>query len=286
MPRISKTDVNTALQRAAQNILDASKPDGIASRADIEKKLGQLEGTEKQLTDIFFRFIDHRDHVPGARVTKNDIDKALAYAKDKLIGKYDLNNNGLSKAEIAKMSTTGKLAVELAKELAKAAPVDGGAGAATDPEALAFVKANAGDDGLFHDVEGGNVGLHAYALSAEDGGTLIQALRAFDYNPSLPEIQDLNSFAFDPDKHAVYGVLETEDEPQLSVVVVDRQSGETRRLGLSMNFVDANDAVAALFPGASSDGEFDSFKGIAEALRNGKDLLAGSDPDWSIADFG
>ena len=121
MPRIAKTDVHAALERAAKNISDAKTPDGVVSRDNIQDKLGELKGTEKKLTDIFYRFIDHRDHVAGARVTQQDIDKAVAYAKDKIVDKYDLNSNGLSKTEIAQMSLTGKLAVDLAKQLKGAA---------------------------------------------------------------------------------------------------------------------------------------------------------------------
>jgi hypothetical protein len=123
MPRIAKSDVHAALQRAAQHIQDAAGPDGRVSRADIKAKVASLEGTEKNLVDIFFRFIDHRDHVPGAQVTKKDIDRAVDYAKEKLIDQYDVNNNGLSNSEISEMSRTGQLAVQLAKEMRMAATI-------------------------------------------------------------------------------------------------------------------------------------------------------------------
>ena len=117
MSRISKADVNGALERAGQRIIDAAGPDKRVSRADIRGALSSLEGTEKKLVDVFFKFIDHRDHKAGATVTAKDVEKALAYAKEKLVARYDLNGNGLSKSEIAKMSLTGQLAVQLAKEL-------------------------------------------------------------------------------------------------------------------------------------------------------------------------
>jgi hypothetical protein len=206
MPRIAKTDVHAALERAAKNISDAKTPDGVVSRDNIQDKLGELKGTEQKLTDIFYRFIDHRDHVAGARITQKDIDKAVAYAKEKIVDKYDLNNNGLSQNEIAQMSLTGKLAVELARELKAAAAVGGGE-VATDRKALEFIKANADRDKLWHGLNEGNCGLHAYALSATDGALLIDVCKAFHYNPRMPEIQELNGFTFDANKHAVYGVL-------------------------------------------------------------------------------
>ena len=75
----------------------------------------ELEGVEQQLTSIFYRFIDHRDAKPGARVTQKDIEEALAYAKETMVDPYDINNNGLSAAEIAQMSLTARLAVRYAK---------------------------------------------------------------------------------------------------------------------------------------------------------------------------
>jgi hypothetical protein len=121
MPRIAKADVTRALEMAANRIQDAGGTDGRVSKADMTKALKGLTGTEKALTDVFFKFIDHRDFKAGAQVTKGDIQRAVTYAKTSLIAKYDLNGNGLSDAEVKKMSLTGKLAVSLAKELKAAA---------------------------------------------------------------------------------------------------------------------------------------------------------------------
>jgi Nuclease A inhibitor-like protein len=118
MPRIAKNDVSNALAKAAQNIKDAAGPDGIASRSDLTDKLASIESrTERDLTDMFFRFTDHRDHAAGARITAPDVDRSFEYAKEKLLKSYDVNNNGYSASEIAKMSRTGQLAVRLAAEL-------------------------------------------------------------------------------------------------------------------------------------------------------------------------
>ncbi len=115
MARLAKQKVHAALEKAAQNILDAAGNDPIVSRKDIREKLKTLEGVEQQLTSVFYRFIDHRDSKPGARVTKVDIEDTLAYAKEKLVDAYDVNNNGLSAAEIAEMSFTARLAVRYAQ---------------------------------------------------------------------------------------------------------------------------------------------------------------------------
>lgn len=117
MARVAKQSVYQAFDLMGQDILSADKGDGIVSRADMKDKLKELSGVRRQAADMFYRFIDHRDYKPGARVTKKDVDKALVYAKETMVRKYDLNNNGLSKAEIGKMSRTAQLAVELSREM-------------------------------------------------------------------------------------------------------------------------------------------------------------------------
>jgi hypothetical protein len=136
MPRIAKTDVNRALELAATRIKDAGGADGRVSRAELTTALKGLTGTEKKLTDVFFKFIDHRDFKTGAQVTAKDVDRAVKYAKETMIAKYDLNNNGLSPAEVKKMSLTGQLAVTLAKELKAAAAQSNSLSAGTFNEFL------------------------------------------------------------------------------------------------------------------------------------------------------
>lgn len=115
--RIAKSDVYKSLELAAKNIEGASGGDGRTSRTEMAAALKALSGNEKALTDIFFKFIDNRDAASGASVTPADLKKALAYAKKEMVADYDLNNNGLSQSEIAKMSRTASLAVGLSQEL-------------------------------------------------------------------------------------------------------------------------------------------------------------------------
>ena len=119
MARIAKADVNQALQLAAKTIVSARGDDDRISRDDLKKALAtdRVPRAQRGLVDIFFKFIDHRDFRKGAQVTAKDVDRAVEYAKSHMIAKYDLNTNGLSKDEIAKMSITGKRAVDLAKAL-------------------------------------------------------------------------------------------------------------------------------------------------------------------------
>lgn len=124
MARIAKSDVNRALELAAKTINQAGGADGRISRADMKNALAtdRVPRQQRALVDIFFKFIDHRDWKAGATVTAKDVSRAVEYAKKKMVAKYDLNANGLSKDEIKQMSLTAKRAVELARAL-KAAGV-------------------------------------------------------------------------------------------------------------------------------------------------------------------
>ncbi len=115
MPNVSRKAIHNVLDQAARTILTAGGADGRASRADVTKKLKELTGTERALVDTFFKYVDHRDTRPGASVTKSDVAKALAEAKAKLVSAYDLDGNGLSPAERAKMGKVGQLAAQIAE---------------------------------------------------------------------------------------------------------------------------------------------------------------------------
>jgi hypothetical protein len=127
MSRVAKSDVNSALKLVASSIIKAAGGDGRVSRADVQAALKTMPKAQRPLADIFFKFVDHRDFKTGAQVTAKDVNRAVAYARTHMVEKYDLNNNGLSKDEVAKMSLTGKRAVDLARALkGAAAPDDGG----------------------------------------------------------------------------------------------------------------------------------------------------------------
>jgi hypothetical protein len=124
MARIAKADVNRALETAAKTLIKIGGSDGRISRAEVKNALATDRVPRKQapLVDIFFKFIDNRDFREGAQVTPADVKRAVEYAKKSMVAKYDLDNNGLSKDEVDKMSLTGKRAVDLAKALKESAP--------------------------------------------------------------------------------------------------------------------------------------------------------------------
>jgi hypothetical protein len=117
MARIPKEKVHEVLDAAAARILKAGGPDGIVSRRDFRRLLFSLGGDEWRLVNLLYRFMDHRDYRPGARITRADIEDSLDYIKTKLIDAYDLDDDGLSPEEVAEMSALGKYAVQLARAL-------------------------------------------------------------------------------------------------------------------------------------------------------------------------
>ena len=116
MARIAKARVHAALDFIGEKLKAAGGPDKRISRADLK----QAVATEKDelvadTMNMFGKFADHRDHKKGATLGHEDIDRSVAYAKEKLVDRLDVNENGLSKKEIKKMSTTGQLAARLAQ---------------------------------------------------------------------------------------------------------------------------------------------------------------------------
>ncbi|TNE45264.1 MAG: hypothetical protein EP343_26990 [Deltaproteobacteria bacterium] len=163
MSRIAKADVHASLERIAQTIIQAGGEDGRISRADMAAQLETMDGTERALANMFFRFIDHRDYKPGATVTAKDVNRAVEYAKEKLIDKYDLNNNGLSKSEISEMSRTGQLAVQLAKEIKTVDEVGPSSGEALSKQFEMIA------DGLLY-ISEGDYPYEAFTLPKTDSG--------------------------------------------------------------------------------------------------------------------
>jgi len=117
MAHIPREKVHEVLDAAAARILKAGGPDGIVSRRDFRRLLFSLRGDEWRLINVLYRFMDHRDYRPGARITRADIEDSLKYIKAKLIDAYDLDDDGLSPDEVANMSALGKYAVQLARAL-------------------------------------------------------------------------------------------------------------------------------------------------------------------------
>jgi hypothetical protein len=133
LSRIAKSHVNAAFEWAAGQISEAGGRDGITSRAEIRRKIAELTGPERELVDFFYRFILRQGAGASERVTRTDIDAALATARSQLVAAFDTDNNGLSGDEIAAMPILGRLAVKVARRRSRS-----GEELAAHFEALAF----------------------------------------------------------------------------------------------------------------------------------------------------
>lgn len=122
MPRISNVKPMNAYDHVATALKAAGAKDGVISRTEAKSLVAALEkngqGTEALAARNIFAMIDARDAAPGARVTGYDLDRDRSFVKEKLIANRDINNNGLAKNEIEKMSPTGRALVELGQVLA------------------------------------------------------------------------------------------------------------------------------------------------------------------------
>lgn len=121
MARIAHSIPMNAYDHVARLLEKAGGEDGIISRADAEQIVAELrqdgKGTEAQAAENIFKFIDARDHREGARVTGYDLNLTRSYVQEKLLENRDVNRNGYSRDEIAKMSPTGRALVELGQIL-------------------------------------------------------------------------------------------------------------------------------------------------------------------------
>ncbi|MBN2358737.1 MAG: hypothetical protein JXR83_04745 [Deltaproteobacteria bacterium] len=115
---VKRSDVHRAFDIAAKNIKDTADINSRISNTSVRIKLAALGGVERDLTDMFVRMADNFDRP----LTVKDVDAVLKAAKETLVDAYDLDNNGLSDDEVARMPRVAQLAVELARVLAANSP--------------------------------------------------------------------------------------------------------------------------------------------------------------------
>lgn len=122
MSRISHKTPMAAFDHVASSLKQANGGDGVISRDDAKKLVAQLEkdgkGTEALAARNIFKLVDARDAAPGAKVTSYDLDKTRDFVQQKMLENRDINKNGYARAEIEKMSPTGRALVELGQVLA------------------------------------------------------------------------------------------------------------------------------------------------------------------------
>jgi hypothetical protein len=114
----SKADLNAALEQAARTIVSARAGAAKMSRAELKRALakGKLPRKQRALVDAFLKFAEE-DLNLDAEITASDVGRALEEARKRLFEKYDLDEQKLTKEEVAQLAVAGKRAVDLAKAL-------------------------------------------------------------------------------------------------------------------------------------------------------------------------
>lgn len=121
MARIAYSTPMAAYDHIASMLKASAGKDGIVSRDDAKKLVKSLRkegrGTEAMAASNLFKMIDAQDNKNGARVTGFDLKISRKFVQTKMLQGYDKNHNGWSKAEVAKMSPTGRALIELGQTL-------------------------------------------------------------------------------------------------------------------------------------------------------------------------
>lgn len=153
MSRIAHAVPMTAYDHIARVLEEAGGKDGVISRADakglVEKLRNEGRGTEALAAENLFKMIDAQDQTPGGRVTGYDLNLSRSFVQGKMLENRDVNRNGFSQDEVARMSPTGRALVELGQVLALEGPKSR-VGHAVPEKGLAHVaallrEANGGD---------------------------------------------------------------------------------------------------------------------------------------------
>lgn len=84
-----------------------------------------------------------------------------------------------------------------------------------------YLLANMGDDKLLPAIDGGNLGSAAVMLADKPAANLLSMMK--DTLRGVPAVQ---AFKFEPARHQLFAVVDSEDEIHLHVGVIDRKSGE------------------------------------------------------------
>ena len=110
--RIAHRVPRQGMDHVAAMLRALARPDDAITRADRDLAIYELyeqgRGTEALSIRSFFNFIDHRHGSILEQITLDEINKAVEYSDLRLLRKKDTDNNGYSRDEIAKFSTTAR----------------------------------------------------------------------------------------------------------------------------------------------------------------------------------
>ena len=110
--RIAHRVPRQGMDHVAAMLRALARPDDAITRADRDLAVYELyeqgRGTEALAIRYFFNFIDHRHGRILEQITVEEIDNAVSYSDLRLLRKKDTDNNGYSRDEIEKFSTTAR----------------------------------------------------------------------------------------------------------------------------------------------------------------------------------
>ena len=110
--RIAHRIPRQGMDHIAAMLGSLARPDDAITRADRDLAVYELyeqgRGTEALAIRYFFNFIDHRHGKLLEQITVQEIDEAVTYSDLRLLRKKDADNNGYSRDEIEKFSTTAR----------------------------------------------------------------------------------------------------------------------------------------------------------------------------------
>ncbi|MFT5682161.1 MAG: hypothetical protein ACI8RZ_003079 [Myxococcota bacterium] len=110
--RIAHRIPRQGMDHTAAILRALARPDDAITRADRDLAIYELyeqgRGTEALAVRFFFNFIDHRHGRILEQITVQEIEDAVKYSDLRLLRKKDTDNNGYSRDEVAKFSTTAR----------------------------------------------------------------------------------------------------------------------------------------------------------------------------------
>jgi hypothetical protein len=150
------------------------------------------------------------------------------------------------------------------------------------------VAAISGEDKFFQAIDGGNRGTHIYLIPHRRAAHALAVAARFPGGWSADKLAEI----YDPSSSILVGILETEDEPLLTLAVFHREPGSAP-LSRKFNVVDVTETdqvLRKLVPDAFAGDDYDGFHLLWDILRDDQEVeMPGIAPhvvgSWSIESY-
>jgi hypothetical protein len=152
--------------------------------------------------------------------------------------------------------------------------------------AISFIRANAKEDWIFPELGGTNFGTQAAHVAKDKAEAVLEVSRAWKMNDTYREAAE--NFQYDPNRHELVVVIDTQDEFRFHTFAFDTKSGDVTKIGIEMNVADTElpPEILEKFPSIDQEG-YDLGMAVFEKLLEDADMLRlgsrkeGVEP-WSI----